>query len=194
MKTGFPGVSLNLTPPTPTPSTRDTYLYLDRVAPNLYRHRVSGLYYGFRKIAGKRRCLSFKTADRKTAERKLAEWLRELGEVDAELALCGRDHRCLPLEDRWLVLRLHLGHRALLGGAEEGALEAAPADGADSLLRSRRPGCVTRMPASVSEGRLTQSMSRKANCDGNAMIESSWSTLKTESTGRYHFKTRAQAR
>ncbi|MEK0446016.1 MAG: hypothetical protein RLZZ399_1337 [Verrucomicrobiota bacterium] len=80
MKSGLSHASL---PSTPTPSTRDTYLYLDRVAPNLYRHRVSGLYYGFRKISGKRRCLSFKTADRKTAERKLAEWLRDLGEVDA---------------------------------------------------------------------------------------------------------------
>ena len=41
---------------------------------------------------------------------------------------------------------------------------------------------------------LTQSMSRKANCYDNAMIESFWSTLKTESTARKHFKTRAEAR
>jgi putative transposase len=37
-------------------------------------------------------------------------------------------------------------------------------------------------------------MSRKANCYDNAMIESFWSTLKTESTARKHFKTRAEAR
>ena len=80
MKSGLPHASVNVTP---SPSRRSTYLHLDRVAPNLYRHRVSGLYYGFHKIAGKRRSLSLKTADRKTAERKLAEWLRDLGEVDA---------------------------------------------------------------------------------------------------------------
>jgi transposase InsO family protein len=37
-------------------------------------------------------------------------------------------------------------------------------------------------------------MSRKANCYDNAMIESFWSTLKTESTARNHFRTRAQTR
>ena len=37
-------------------------------------------------------------------------------------------------------------------------------------------------------------MSRKANGYDDAMIESFWRTLKTESTGRNHFKTRAQAR
>ena len=37
-------------------------------------------------------------------------------------------------------------------------------------------------------------MSRKANCYDNAMIESFWSTLTTESTARKHFKTRAEAR
>ena len=68
------------------PKTKSTYVHLDRVAPNLYRHRVSGLYYGFRKIAGKRRCLSLKTADRRTADRKLAEWLRDVGEVDTSNA------------------------------------------------------------------------------------------------------------
>jgi hypothetical protein len=83
MKSGLPHASVNVTPPKPLQSSRSTYLHLDRVAPNLYRHRVSGLYYGFHKVAGKRRCLSLKTADRKTAERKLGEWLRDLGEVDA---------------------------------------------------------------------------------------------------------------
>ena len=41
---------------------------------------------------------------------------------------------------------------------------------------------------------LTQSMSRKANCDHNAMIEPFWSHLEIESTAGNHFKTRAQAR
>ena len=80
MKSGRPLPPLS--PQEPSPS-RSTYQYLDCVSSNLYRHRVSGVYYGVRKIAGKRRCLSLKAADRKTAERKLAEWLRDLGEVDA---------------------------------------------------------------------------------------------------------------
>jgi integrase len=79
MKSGRPIPPLS---PQELSPSRSTYQYLDCVSSNLYRHRVSGVYYGFRKIAGKRRCLSLKTADRKTAERKLAEWLRDLGEVD----------------------------------------------------------------------------------------------------------------
>ncbi len=74
-------------------------------------------------------------------------------------------------------------------------------------LRSRRPAAgssITRIAASsmrrANTGKrlwardLPKSMSRKANCYGNAMIESFWSTLKTESTARNHFRTRAQAR
>lgn len=41
---------------------------------------------------------------------------------------------------------------------------------------------------------LIPSMSRKANCYDNAMVESFWSTLKIECVFRNHFKTRAQAR
>lgn len=83
MKSGIPRASVSVTPPTLLHSSRSTYRQLERGALNLYRHRVSGLYHGFHKVAGKRRCLSLKTADRKTAERKLGEWLRDLGEVDA---------------------------------------------------------------------------------------------------------------
>jgi hypothetical protein len=42
------------------PKTEPTDIHIDRVAANLYGHRASVLYYGFRKIAGKRRCLSKK--------------------------------------------------------------------------------------------------------------------------------------
>jgi hypothetical protein len=80
MKSGLSPASVNVTP---SPSSRSTYLHLDRVALNLYRHRISGLYYGFHKIDGKRRSLSLTTADRKTAERKLAEWLRDLASLAA---------------------------------------------------------------------------------------------------------------
>ena len=55
---------------------------LESVAPNLYRHRENGGYYGFKKIAGKRKSTAFKTADRKTADRKLTDWLKDLGAVD----------------------------------------------------------------------------------------------------------------
>lgn len=61
---------------------RGTYELLECVAPNLYRHRENGGYYGFKKIAGKRKSTAFKTADRKTAERKLGDWLKDLGAVD----------------------------------------------------------------------------------------------------------------
>jgi transposase InsO family protein len=41
---------------------------------------------------------------------------------------------------------------------------------------------------------LQASMSRKANCYDNAMMESFWSSLKNELVHRTHFATRAQAR
>jgi putative transposase len=93
-----------------------------------------------------------------------------------------------------LVLLLHLRPRALPGGVEEGALESAPAGGGHPSLGSRRPVCVARIWQTLVNAGLTQSMSSKANCYDNAMIESFWRTLKTESTARNHFKTCAQAR
>ena len=39
-----------------------------------------------------------------------------------------------------------------------------------------------------------QSMSRKANCYDNAMMESGWGSLKNECVYRRHFRTRAEAR
>ena len=38
------------------------------------------------------------------------------------------------------------------------------------------------------------SMSRKANCYDNAIMESFWSTLKNELVHRYRFRTRQEAR
>ena len=56
---------------------------LEKVAPNLYRHRGSGSYYGIKKAGGKRRVHALGTADRKVAERKLAEWIKGVAETDA---------------------------------------------------------------------------------------------------------------
>jgi transposase InsO family protein len=41
---------------------------------------------------------------------------------------------------------------------------------------------------------VTPSMSRRANCYDNAVMEAFWSTLKNELVHRYYFATRAEAR
>ncbi len=41
----------------------------------LYRHTISGRYYGAKKIHGKRREVSLRTTDRKIAERRLRDWI-----------------------------------------------------------------------------------------------------------------------
>ena len=46
--------------------------------PGLYRHSLSGRYYGAKKLRGKRRECSLRTTDRKIAERRLREWIRNL--------------------------------------------------------------------------------------------------------------------
>ncbi len=50
----------------------------------LYRHSVNGTYYGITKRGGKRKEHSLATDDRKIAERKLAEWVKNLGKLDPE--------------------------------------------------------------------------------------------------------------
>ena len=50
----------------------------------LYRHTVSGRYYGVKKIHGRRRERSFDTTDRKIAERRHREWIGNLQRVDRE--------------------------------------------------------------------------------------------------------------
>jgi integrase len=51
----------------------------------LYRNPRSGLYYGFKKLHGKRRECSLRTTDRKIAERRLKDWIRTLEIVDREI-------------------------------------------------------------------------------------------------------------
>jgi integrase len=53
--------------------------------PNLFRHSVNGTYYGKKKLNGNRKDHSLATTDRKIAERKLAEWLKNLDRLDPEL-------------------------------------------------------------------------------------------------------------
>ncbi len=50
--------------------------------PGLYRHTRSGRYYGAKKLRGKRRECSLRTTDRKIAERRLRDWMRNLTAVD----------------------------------------------------------------------------------------------------------------
>jgi integrase len=51
--------------------------YLKPVAPNLYRHSENLTYYVVKKINGKKVRHPLNTADRKTADRKLLQWLGE---------------------------------------------------------------------------------------------------------------------
>lgn len=53
--------------------------------PGLYRHIPSGRYYGSKKMRGKRKECSLRTTDRKIAERRLREWMRNLVATDHEL-------------------------------------------------------------------------------------------------------------
>jgi len=61
---------------------RGTFALLETVAPNLFRHRENQSYWGVRKIEGRRFVHALETADRKTADGKLAEWLGDLKKVD----------------------------------------------------------------------------------------------------------------
>ena len=51
--------------------TLGTRELLDNVAPNLYRPRISGVYYGRQRIAGNIKDRALETSDRKVADGKL---------------------------------------------------------------------------------------------------------------------------
>lgn len=55
------------------------------VVPGLYRHTISGRYYGAKKVHGKRKERSLGTTDRRIAERRLREWVRNLQVVRQEM-------------------------------------------------------------------------------------------------------------
>jgi hypothetical protein len=54
--------------------------------PCLYRHSVNGLYYGIKKVSGKKKSHSLDTSDRKIAERRLKDWIQDLDRIDAQAA------------------------------------------------------------------------------------------------------------
>ena len=66
----------------PLKSTRQQLVKVPQV-PGLYRHSLNHGYYGIKKVGGKRKEHSLRTTDRKLAERRLKEWLANLGKVDA---------------------------------------------------------------------------------------------------------------
>lgn len=51
--------------------------------PCLYRHTLNGTYYAIKKNAGKRKEHSLQTTDRKIAERRLADWIKNLNKIDS---------------------------------------------------------------------------------------------------------------
>jgi integrase len=51
----------------------------------LYRHNVSGRYYGVKKVHGRRKERSLVTNDRKIAERRFREWVASFEKVDCEV-------------------------------------------------------------------------------------------------------------
>lgn len=50
--------------------------------PGLYRYLPIGNYYVVKKLRGKRREISLRTSDRKVAERRMSEWVRDLSKID----------------------------------------------------------------------------------------------------------------
>jgi integrase len=68
-----------------TTQQKSTRQLLDKIptVQCLYRHKLNGTYYGIKKHSGKRKEHSLQTADRKIAERKLAEWTKGLDKIDS---------------------------------------------------------------------------------------------------------------
>ncbi len=84
-----------------TEKTAGTLGLLDKVAANLYRHRINGTYYGRKKIAGKRTIHALGTANRTTANIALREWLAALGKTDPK----NPDLNLAALGERFLAAR-----------------------------------------------------------------------------------------
>lgn len=69
---------------TPETTSKSEYVKVPNVM-GLYRHIKSGRYHGCKNVAGKRKEKSLGTTDRKIAERRLKEWIANLGKVDVEV-------------------------------------------------------------------------------------------------------------
>ena len=107
---------------------------LDNVAPNLYRHRVSGVYYGRKKVAGKIKDRALETSDRRTADGKLKEWLHSLESVDQQNA----DWNLETLLQKYAAVRANIAHSTKVG--EEGRMKE---------FRARFPRPMTTLVARV---------------------------------------------
>ncbi len=70
----------------PPKKKKGTWAQLVRVAPNLYRHPKNEMYYGWKKVDGRAQLHCLETADRQTADRKLAEWLSDIRRVNPTVA------------------------------------------------------------------------------------------------------------
>jgi len=92
-------------------AVRGTRELIDRVAPNLFRHRENGSYYGMKKLAGRRVIAALETADRKTADGKLADWLGDLKKVDPG----NRDMTLAMLLEKYEAARTDIAHSTRVG-------------------------------------------------------------------------------
>jgi phage/plasmid-associated DNA primase len=64
--------------PTQEAPDKSAYIKVPNVQ-GLYRHATTGRYYGCKKVDGRRKERSLGTTDRKIAERRLKEWISNLG-------------------------------------------------------------------------------------------------------------------
>jgi integrase len=91
--------------------SRGTFALLDNVAPNLFRHRENQSYWGVKKMNGKRIVHALDTADRKTADGKLSEWLADLKKVDPG----NRDMTLAMLLKKYESARTDIAHSTQVG-------------------------------------------------------------------------------
>jgi integrase len=91
--------------------SRGTFALLDNVAPNLFRHRENQSYWGVKKMNGKRIVHALDTADRKTADGKLSEWLADLKRVDPG----NRDMTLAMLLKKYEAARTDIAHSTQVG-------------------------------------------------------------------------------
>lgn len=90
---------------------RGSFALLENVSPNLFRHRENQSYWGVKKVNGRRAVHALETADRKTADGKLAEWLGDLKKVDPG----NRDMTLAMLLEKYEAARTDLSHSTLVG-------------------------------------------------------------------------------
>jgi integrase len=99
------------------PKTLGTRELLDNVASNLYRHRISGVYYGRKKIAGKIKDRALETSDRKVADGKLRTWLDSLAHIDQQNA----NWSLATLLDKYAAVRANIAPSTKVG--EDGRMK-----------------------------------------------------------------------